>query len=156
MLSEILPEDMVNEAMGNIEIIADQCNLELSDAKHYPHFDNAKELLRKMCEDGIKEFYPGDLWTKELADRMEYELETINKMGFNDYFCEVATLSSTQKHMEKTQLRLDQDEVVEQVRLFADFVRLLKDLIQLSTICCLSVSLIQNVYQCLNKIGRMM
>ena len=90
MLSEILPEDMVNEAMGNIEIIADQCNLELSDAKHYPHFDNAKELLRKMCEDGIKEFYPDGLWTKELADRMEYELETINKMGFNDYFCEVA------------------------------------------------------------------
>ena len=90
MLLEILPEDVVNEAMSNIEVIADQCNLELSDEKHYPKFENAKGLLRQMCEDGIKEFYPGDLWTKELADRMEYELKIIEQMGFNDYFCEVA------------------------------------------------------------------
>ena len=61
MLLEILPEDVVNEAMSNIEVIADQCNLELSDEKHYPKFENAKGLLRQMCEDGIKEFYPGDL-----------------------------------------------------------------------------------------------
>lgn len=90
MLLEILPEDVVNEAMTNIEVIADQCNLELSDEKHYPKFENAKGLLRQMCEEGIKEFYPGNLWTKELADRMEYELKTIDQMGFNDYFCEVA------------------------------------------------------------------
>lgn len=89
MLSQIYPEDVVSEAMTNIEVIADQCNLELSTAKHYPKFDNARDRLRSLCEKGIPERYP-DGFPESYRERMEYELGIIDQMGFNDYFCEVA------------------------------------------------------------------
>ena len=89
MLLKILPEDIVDEAMKNIDIICMQCNLELSKEKHYPKFENAKELLRQMCEKGIPKCYPNGM-PEGYYKQMEYELGVIDKMGFNDYFCEVA------------------------------------------------------------------
>ena len=92
-LLKILPEDIVDEAMRNIDAVCEKCNLELSDEKHYPKFENAKELLRKRCEEGILKRYPlggKKVFTDAYRAQMEYELGIIDKMGFNDYFCEVA------------------------------------------------------------------
>ena len=86
---------------------------------------------------------------KSLLTEWSMNWRLLTKWDSTITFVRLQTSSSTQKHMEKIQLRLARDEAVEQVRLFADFARLLKDLIQLNTICCLSVSSIQNVYQCL-------
>ena len=89
MLSEILPEDVVEEAMKNIDTICDKCNVFIDpEIKHYPKFENAKELLRKRCEDGISKRYPNGM-PQRYYEQMEYELGIIDKMGYNDYFCEV-------------------------------------------------------------------
>lgn len=87
-LLEILEPEDVLEAMRNMNEVADNTNIVWSDAKHYPHFDNAKELLRKKTLEGISKRYP-DGFPEEYRKRMEYELEIIDKMGYNDYFCEV-------------------------------------------------------------------
>jgi DNA polymerase-3 subunit alpha len=88
-LAEILPEDMVEEAMANIDAVCGKCNLELSKEKHYPKFENAKDRLRKLCDEGIPKRYP-DGFPDSYRKQMEYELGIIDQMGFNDYFVEVA------------------------------------------------------------------
>lgn len=93
MLLEILPEDVVSEAMDNIDVICNQCHVMIPEDKHYPTFKDAKNLLRKMCEEGIPKRYPlggTKVFTEAHRKQMEYELDTIDKMGYNDYFCEVA------------------------------------------------------------------
>lgn len=87
-LLQILDPDMVMEALENTKVVADQINIVWSDAKHYPSFENAKDLLRGYCEKGIHKRYPG-CFTAEKREQMEYELGVINQMGYNDYFCEV-------------------------------------------------------------------
>ena len=89
IFSEVFDGTVINEAIENTFVISDMCNLELSKEKHYPKFENSKELLRQMALDGIPKKYPNG-FPKEYRQRMEYELEIIDKMGFNDYFCEVA------------------------------------------------------------------
>ena len=78
------------EALENTEKIAKRCNVTI-EFGHYrlPKFDvpapfTAKEYLRKLCEEGLVRRYkkPQD----ELWERLYYELETIENMGFVDYF----------------------------------------------------------------------
>ena len=40
--------------------------------------------LNKLCMDGLKERYPDDDGT--LKERLDYELSTIRRMGYVDYF----------------------------------------------------------------------
>lgn len=90
------PEDMIEafqfcpEAVENTLKIAEMCNLdiEFGDNK-MPFFDTGdkkpEDYLRELCLSGLKERY-GDTPSKEATDRLEFELKTINEMGFDTYF----------------------------------------------------------------------
>jgi DNA polymerase-3 subunit alpha len=80
----------VPEALANTRIIADACNVELKFGElHLPEFrapdgtDNTA-YLRALCEDGLRRRY--EEITPELAGRLDYELSTIENMGFVEYF----------------------------------------------------------------------
>lgn len=78
------------EALKNTTIIAKQCNVEFEFGQiHLPEFQapdgkNNKEYLRELCSEGVKERY-GQI-SPELRERLEYELTTIESMGYVEYF----------------------------------------------------------------------
>ncbi len=82
------------EACANTEKIADMCNFEFDFSHTYlPAFetpDGSKpcDFLRAMAFKGLaKKLATGEVKGGEkYTDRLEYELEIINKMGFDDYF----------------------------------------------------------------------
>ena len=80
----------IPEAIENTQKIADRCNVEIEFGKlHLPKFElpdgyTSEEYLRKLVEDGMAERYPDDDGT--IRERMEYELKTIESMGYVDYF----------------------------------------------------------------------
>jgi DNA polymerase-3 subunit alpha len=73
--------------------IAERCDVRLElDTLHLPRFDvpggrPAPEYLRELAEAGLRERY-GDAAASspELRERLEFELRTIEQMGFPDYF----------------------------------------------------------------------
>ncbi len=90
------PEEMyalfpeVPEALENTVKIANRCQVEIvfHDLK-LPRFDvpdgkTATQYLREICYQGFAEKYPNP--TKEWKERLEYELRTIETMGYVDYF----------------------------------------------------------------------
>ncbi|MBP1753725.1 MAG: dnaE [Firmicutes bacterium] len=90
------PEEMLSlfpyaaEALENTHDIAQRCNVTIAFGEYklpvYPVPDpyNAFEYLTKLCHEGLEERYQPV--TQELWDRMDYELKTIQNMGFVDYF----------------------------------------------------------------------
>lgn len=81
----------VPEAIDNTQIIADRCNydFEFGNTK-LPHFEvpdgrDHFEWFREQCYAGMYRNY-GDNPPKEYFDRLNYELDVINKMGYVDYF----------------------------------------------------------------------
>jgi DNA polymerase-3 subunit alpha len=101
---EILDQKVIEQAMDNTSIIASQCNVHFDWDKHYlpkidPPADNVKfntwasnrksdgsdsaDYLKYLCIKGLKE---KQLTTKEYRDRLDFELNVINDMGFPDYF----------------------------------------------------------------------
>ncbi|MDE5830268.1 MAG: DNA polymerase III subunit alpha, partial [Clostridia bacterium] len=92
------PEEMADyfsnipEVIQNTVKIAEKCNVEFEFGHTIlPNYDVPEEYetheayLRKLCEDGIKKRY-GDNPSKEILDRMEFEISVIEKMGYVDYF----------------------------------------------------------------------
>ena len=80
--------------MGNInnnELIYDLCNLEIPINQNLmPEFKNDEGLdsysyLKKKCIEGLKSKFGTSIGTK-YQERLKYELDVINKMGFSDYF----------------------------------------------------------------------
>jgi DNA polymerase-3 subunit alpha len=51
-----------------------------------PEGYTADEYLREQCERGLVTRYGGRATSREVLSRLEFELETIGKMGFADYF----------------------------------------------------------------------
>ncbi len=70
--------------------IAERCDAHIDlDALHLPKFDvpdgkTAVAYLRELAEAGLRERYGAE--TPELRRRLEFELKTIEEMGFPDYF----------------------------------------------------------------------
>lgn len=91
----------VPEAVSNTQLIADKCNFEFEfgntklpyyeTPNHMDHF----EYFRKCCYDGLYKRYVNP--PQEYIDRLEYELETVNKMGYTDYYLIVADFVSFAK-----------------------------------------------------------
>lgn len=90
------PEEMnknfseVPQALENTIRIAEKCNLEI-DFRHaqLPEFKvppehNINTYLKELCYKGLNERYSGV--TKQLEERLEYELSVIKKMEFEPYF----------------------------------------------------------------------
>jgi DNA polymerase-3 subunit alpha len=80
----------VDSAITNTVKILDQCNVELDfKTKHYPLFpiDNQKEFLRNLVWDGFnKKFGPLYENYDGYAERVEYELEVLEKADYINYF----------------------------------------------------------------------
>nr|WP_041670822.1 DNA polymerase III subunit alpha [Acetobacterium woodii] len=80
----------VPEAIENSNRIAERCQVTFDLEKtHLPQFElppneNAKEYLKTLCRQGMAAKYQN--LSKDLDERLEYELETIHNMGFDDYF----------------------------------------------------------------------
>ncbi len=78
------------EAIDNTMKIADKCSFEFKfGERHLPSYDvkdgtDGFTYLTNLCMDGVKKRYAHP--TKEIYDRLNYELEVINNMGFTDYF----------------------------------------------------------------------
>ncbi|MBO5364383.1 MAG: DNA polymerase III subunit alpha [Clostridia bacterium] len=78
------------EAIENAQKIADRCQVEITFGElHLPKFDvpeglTSREYLRQLADEGMKERYPEDDGT--VRERLEYELSTIEQMGYVDYF----------------------------------------------------------------------
>ncbi|KXL52874.1 DNA polymerase III subunit alpha [Anaerotignum neopropionicum] len=90
------PEEMYDlfsfapEALENTAKIAHRCNVSFRFHElKLPQFDvpqgkTAQQYLREICEAGFQEKYPDA--KKEWKERLEYELSTIENMGYVDYF----------------------------------------------------------------------
>jgi DNA polymerase-3 subunit alpha len=79
------------EALENTLAVAEKCNVELDEGDlHLPKFplpegfDRNIDYLRRLAHDGLKKRY-GDV-TREIEDRLEYELGVIDGMDFPGYF----------------------------------------------------------------------
>ena len=78
------------EALENTHKIAERCNVEIEfGVTKLPKYEvpegyDSWSYLNKLCYDGLTERYPDDDGT--LKARLEYELGTIQKMGYVDYF----------------------------------------------------------------------
>lgn len=90
------PEEMkalfavVPEAITNTEKIARRCRVDFDfESRHLPAFEvpegqTPAGYLKSLCYEGLKRRYPKD-W-EGLVARLDYELDTIGRMGFVDYF----------------------------------------------------------------------
>ncbi len=79
------------EAVYNTSDIADKCNVTFEFGKtKLPHFDVPEgydhfEWFSLLCKKGLKERY-GDNPPQDYLERLNYELDVINKMGYVDYY----------------------------------------------------------------------
>ena len=79
------------QAYDNTQKIADRCNVEFEfGVRKLPRFDvpnneDHYEYFRRKCYEGLYRHY-GENPDKSLIDRLEYELATVSKMGFVDYY----------------------------------------------------------------------
>ena len=81
----------VPQAVENTQVIAGQCNFdfEFGNTK-LPHFEvpdgkDHFEWFKEQCYEGMIRNY-GENPPKEYYERLDYELDVINKMGYVDYF----------------------------------------------------------------------
>lgn len=78
------------EWMARSVEIAERCNVELTLGENLlPPFDcpeghDADSYLRELCEQGLRERYANI--TPAIQQRLDFELETISKMGYSAYF----------------------------------------------------------------------
>lgn len=80
----------VPQALENTEKIAERCNFDFEFGKiKLPVFDIGDkdhfEYFRTRCFEGLYKIF-GDNPKREYIERLEYELKTINRMGYVDYY----------------------------------------------------------------------
>lgn len=79
-----------NMDIKNNEYIYDNCNLEITEGNNLipiyecPNNLDSFSYLKELCNDGLKRLF--DNPPKEYVDRLNYELDVINNMGFCNYF----------------------------------------------------------------------
>lgn len=87
-MEELFPYAL--EAIDNTVKIADMCNVEFDfNTIHLPKYDvpegyTPETYLRELCFNGLKERY--DNPSDEILERLNYELDVIEKMGYVEYF----------------------------------------------------------------------
>jgi len=93
----------VPEAIDNTQVIAEQCNFEFEFGNtKLPYFETPDnmdhfEYFKMLCLEGMKKRY-GTNPPEEYYDRLNYELETVEKMGYTDYYLIVADFVSFAKN----------------------------------------------------------
>jgi DNA polymerase-3 subunit alpha len=89
------PEEMEHlfrdypEAIANTRRIADMCEVELDESLKFPSFEQSefednKTFLRHLAKRGLEKRY-GSI-EAGMKERLEYELDVIERMGYVDYF----------------------------------------------------------------------
>ncbi len=79
------------DAIENTQLIADRCTVDFEFGKRklpvfdVPNNEDHYEYFRRNCYEGLYRHY-GNNPDKALVERLEYELSTINRMGFVDYY----------------------------------------------------------------------
>ena len=88
-MAELFPDCL--EALENTNLIAERCNVKLTFGKSLlpafhpiPDGFDAKTYLRKLCEDALPLRYPNA--DEKIRQRLDYELDVINHMGYAAYF----------------------------------------------------------------------
>ncbi|MGF9714901.1 MULTISPECIES: DNA polymerase III subunit alpha [Paenibacillus] len=89
----------VPEAIANTAAVAERCNLELEFGRFIlPQFDPIPEgltagaYLAELCGQGLKRRYSAlkewqdAAWREAVEQRLQYELDVIERMGYSDYF----------------------------------------------------------------------
>ncbi len=82
----------VPDAIDRTQEIAARCNVEfefgVTRLPHYPvpEGETAQSMLRRLCGEGMAKLYPDAGPEDEPYRRLEYELSTIEHMGYVDYF----------------------------------------------------------------------
>ena len=76
--------------------IAERCNVELkldsTSSEKYPQFDTPdgtprEEYLMRVCQEGLVKRYGAEKAARpEIQERLKYEVDTINQLGFASYF----------------------------------------------------------------------
>ncbi len=91
------PEEMIKnfkefpQAIENTQKIAQMCNFQFELGKiklpkfKTPHNKTTDEYLRELCQEGLKKRY-GKKPSKEIIDRLNYELSVISQTNFASYF----------------------------------------------------------------------
>ena len=78
------------QAIDNTALIADRCNVEIEfGVTKLPKFEvpegyDSWSYLNKLCLNGLNERYPND--DGVIREKLDYELNVIQKMGYVDYF----------------------------------------------------------------------
>ena len=96
------PEEMraifkdIPQACDNTLVIAERCNvtikLDSTSSEKYPQFPTPdgsprEDYLMKICQDGlVKRYGEEKASSQKIAERLHYEVETINSLGFASYF----------------------------------------------------------------------
>ncbi len=93
----------VPQALDNTGRIAEMCNLELEFGRLYlpeielPEGKTADQFLADLCGEGLPKYYPNP--TPEIEERLNYELDVIQKTQFANYFLVVwDIISFTREH----------------------------------------------------------
>ncbi len=78
------------QAIANTAAIAERCNVEFEFGKyklpvfHVPEGETTTGYLSRLCREGLAARY-GEI-TDDITTRLNYELDVIHEMGFEDYF----------------------------------------------------------------------
>lgn len=81
----------VPQAIDNTALIAERCNVDFEfGVRKLPRFDvpnneDHLQYFRRNCYNGLHKYY-GENPDQKLIDRLEYEIDTVSKMGFVDYY----------------------------------------------------------------------
>ena len=84
----------IPEALDNTEKIAERCNVTITFGERKipeyvaPDGKTSDAYLKELCEAGMRRHYGANYRKErpELVERLQYELDTIESMGFVDYF----------------------------------------------------------------------
>ncbi len=95
------PKEMIKlfkhcpQALWSTLEIADKCNLEIkldsSSSEKYPQFESPDgtprgDYFRRLCREGLVKRFGERAETPELQERLNYEMDVMEKMGFLSYF----------------------------------------------------------------------
>lgn len=98
-IKQLFPD--LPEAVENTAKIAERCNFDFEFGKtKLPYFEIEEDIshfeyFRRKCYEGLETRYGAT--PQEYKDRLEYELQTVNKMGYTDYYLIVADFVSYAK-----------------------------------------------------------
>ena len=89
------------EAIDNTAKIAERCQMDFSFGTYhlpefkYPEGYDAHSWFEKLCRDGFERRYPDG--SEAYRQRLEYEMDMIRRMGFEDYFLIVSDFTQYAK-----------------------------------------------------------